>query len=270
MLEDLDDAARVRIFAAFDSAMTHYRIDIMKTVLPVAARRPGTQELTRPDFFGTAFAVAPNIFLTAAHVWHNAAKDGEPIIAGSSGGGSIGAAFVEAQELHDDIDIAIIRTNTKPAVTLLTNWLGHPRPNGPTQRVQILTDLITFGYPHAVTYDFQNRERWNAVFRAFRGHVIVVRSFDRLPHAPAIYEVSTPFPEGLSGAPLLWSWDNKLVVVGVVIGRDSVIYAGEEQKAGIGLVADELLYRPSALLGGPFAEKLGLGLYGIGFDPNAA
>lgn len=262
---DFDDETKRRIFAHFDREMAHLRIDIMKTVLPVAARKPGSQELTRPDFFGTAFAVAPNIFITAAHVWHAAASDGEPCITGGKPDGPLGGAFVEAYELHDDLDIAIMRTSTKPDVTLLSSWLGHPSVDGPVQRVQVLTDLIAFGYPHAVTFDYERRERWNAVFRAFKGHVIVVRGFDRLPNSPAVYEVSTPFPEGLSGAPVLWGHNDRLVVVGIVIGRDSVIYAGEEQRAGIALVADELLHRESALLGGTFAEKLELQLFGVGY-----
>lgn len=261
---DLDDDTKKKIFEHFDREMAHLRIDIMKTVLPVVARKPGTQELTRPDFFGTAFAVAPNIFVTAAHVWHAAAADGEPCIAGGTPHSPLGGAFVAVHELFDDLDVAIIKTQTKPDVTLLTSWLGHPKPDGPPQRVQVLTDLIAFGYPHAVTLDYENRQRWNAVFRAFKGYVIVVRGFDRLPSKPAVYEVSTPFPEGLSGAPVLWSANDRLVVAGIVIGRDSVTYAGEEQRAGIALVADELLHRHSKLLGGNFAEKLGIQLFGVG------
>lgn len=247
-----------QLAAEFERESAHRRIDIMKTVFPVAARKPGTREFTRPDFFGTAFAVAPNIFVTAAHVWHNAAADGEPCITGGSPSGPLGAAFIDAHELFDDIDVAIVRTSTRPDVTLLTSWLAT--------RVQVLTDLIAFGYPHAVTLDHEDKEQWNAVFRAFKWSVIVVRGFDRLPQSPAVYEVSTPFPEGLSGAPILWAHDDRLVVVGIVIGRQTVIYAGEEQRAGIGLVADQLLNRHSDLLGGIFGEKLGLQLYGVGYQ----
>ena len=109
---EFDEETKRRIFAHFDRETAHLRIDIMKTVLPVAARRSGSQELTRPDFFGTAFAVAPNIFITAAHVWHAAAADGEPCIAGGKPDGPLGAAFVDGHELYDDLDIAIIRTDT--------------------------------------------------------------------------------------------------------------------------------------------------------------
>jgi hypothetical protein len=44
-------------------------IDIMRTVFPVVAlNRDDAGQAARPDFFGTAFAVAPGVFMTAAHV----------------------------------------------------------------------------------------------------------------------------------------------------------------------------------------------------------
>ena len=38
-----------------------------------------------------------------------------------------------------------------------------------THRVQPLTDLFTFGYPHAVTHD-SGAARFEVVFRAYKGH----------------------------------------------------------------------------------------------------
>jgi len=248
------------IFRSFENKLAHQRINVMKTVLPVGARKPGTQELTRPDFFGTAFAVDRDVFITAAHVIKSALEDGEPVICGGASNGLIGGAFIDDYELLEDIDIAIVRTKTKPDVTILANWQAD--------RVQVLTDLITFGYPYAVTLDHLNEHRYNAVFRAFKGSVVVVRAWDRIPNAsPAIYEVSTQFPVGTSGAPILWGHDGKLVVVGVVLGTQTVTYDGVATHAGIGLIADQLLRRESRLLGGMFAEKLKLNGFLVGRTP---
>ena len=66
-------------------------------------------------------------------------------------------------------------------------------------RVQVLTDLSAFGYPHAVTRA-NDTEHFKVVYRAYKGHVITTRGFWRLPAEPAVYEISCRFPEGLSGA----------------------------------------------------------------------
>jgi hypothetical protein len=244
-----------RVFRDFDDEKTLHRIDISETVLPVAARAPGTNNFSRPDFFGTAFAVAPDIFLTAAHVWHAAAAHGEPCICGSISGNPLGAAFVDRFELHDGIDIAIIKTKTKPKVIILRNWFDG--------RLQLLSDVGTFGYPHAITFDHDKQDRWNFLFRAFKGYVIATRENDRLAERPAAYEVSVPFPLGLSGAPILVTRGNQMLVAGVVLGIAEIHYGGERERPGIGLPSDVLLPRHSDLLGGKFGEALQLNRFSL-------
>jgi hypothetical protein len=222
-------------------------IEINRTVFPIAATTGTGTELARPDFFGTAFAVAPGVFMTAAHVLAAAVEHGNPTIAGPMPDGlPLGGARVYDYELFPDRDVALLFSSaTVP--TILNTWLVKP--------VQLLTDLSAFGYPHAVTRN-NDREHFEVVFRAYKGHVITIRSFDRLPGRPSVYEVSCPFPEGLSGAPVLLNIGDDLAVAGIVIGTDTVTYSGVDHKVGIALEGNGLFTLHSQKLGGALATIL--------------
>jgi hypothetical protein len=101
----------------------------------------------------------------------------------------MGAAQVNHFEAWVDRDLALLFCDAQD-VTPLNQWL--------IERVQVLTDLSSFGYPHAVTKS-AGADRLDVVFRAYKGHVITVRGFDRLNGSPAVYEISCPFPQGMSG-----------------------------------------------------------------------
>jgi len=224
-------------------------IDIMRTVFPVLALHPERAgETARPDFFGTAFAVAPGVFMTAAHVVANACAEGRLAIGGpaDSEGHSMGAAVVERYERFDDRDVALLFSDVS-AVTLLNVWM--------VRRVQVLTDLNAFGYPHAVTWS-SDGERLNVVFRAYKGHVITIRGFERLPDEPSVYEISCPFPVGLSGAPLLLNQHGSLALTGIVLGTSTVTYGGVDQVVGIGMIADQIVRLKSTILGGELGDRL--------------
>jgi hypothetical protein len=217
-------------------------IDISRTVFPVVALHPESAgEMARPDFFGTAFAVAQGVFMTAAHVVEEAVAAGELGIGGPVGGEGrpLGAVRARRWEVWTDRDLALVSCDVS-GLTVLNTWLTH--------RAQVLTDVSTFGYPHAVTPS-PSGDRLEVVFRAYKGYVITIRGFDRLAGAPAVYEVSSPFPVGLSGAPLLMEKDGTLVVLGVVIGIDTVTYAGVRNDVGIAVVGDELFTLRSRMLG---------------------
>ncbi len=106
------------------------------------------------------------------------------------------------------------------------------------------------------------------VFRAYNGYVTTTRVFDRLPGQPSIYEVSCPYPSGMSGGPVLLAMDNQLAVAGVVIGSDSVTYAGVEHTVGVAMIADEIAALQSAKLGG--AIRAMLNLNGAALRPRLA
>ena len=58
-------------------------------------------------FHGTAFCLAPNLFLTAAHVFREAQGDGEVAVARFTPGNFHGVA-VQDSERFDDIDLALL------------------------------------------------------------------------------------------------------------------------------------------------------------------
>ena len=63
-------------------------INVLETVFPVLAVRPDAKgQAARPDFFGTAFAVGPGVFMTAAHVVVAAEEHGAVALAGPTGDG---------------------------------------------------------------------------------------------------------------------------------------------------------------------------------------
>lgn len=224
-------------------------IDIMRTVFPVVAlQQDDSSQAARPDSFGTAFCVAPGVFMTAGHVVLNAQAAGRLAIAGPAGEGrALGAALAQDVEVWEARDVALVRCDVN-GVTPLNTWLTH--------RVQVLTDLSSFGYPHAITWS-PSGEQLNVLFRAYKGHVITTRGFDRLPGPPAVYEMSCAFPVGMSGAPLLIADDEVLAVAGVVLGVDIVKYGGVEQSVGIALMAEDIVHLESKLAGGPIASSLG-------------
>jgi len=82
--------------------------------------------------------------MTAEHVVRAAEERGALAIAGPTPHGMIGGAKVVHREVWRERDVALPYCETATRAPL-TNWLTH--------RVQPLTDLFTFGYPHAVTHD---------------------------------------------------------------------------------------------------------------------
>src|SRR6185369_8286483 len=118
-------------------------------------------------FFGTAFAVAQGIFMTAAHVVEAARQHGQLSLAGPTGEpAAMGGAKVDHFEVWPERDVALLFCNA-PA-TVLDLWL--------TNRVQVLTDLSAFGFPHAITKS-NNHEQFDVLFRAYKGYVITSRGF---------------------------------------------------------------------------------------------
>ena len=226
-------------------------IDITRTVFPVVALEPDQAgEMARPDFFGTAFAVGPGVFMTAAHVATEALAHGELAVGGPSsedGHPLIGAARVDQVETWAERDVALLFCKVG-GLTELKVWL--------TRSVQLLTDLGSFGYPHAVTSSASG-DRLNVVFRGYKGYVITTRRWERLPGEPSVYEVSCPFPQGMSGAPVLLEQDNVLAVAGMVLGVDTVEYGGVLQSVGIVITAEEICGLQSQKLAGPIATRLG-------------
>ena len=165
----------------------HWRVRVLPGGFPVAAvLQRDRAELGEPRFYGTAFAIAPGLFLTAAHVIQNAEAAGVPALLGPQGAGEpLGVARIEGVERWPN-DVALLHCNVQDKVTLFDRW-RHTR-------CQVLDDLSAFGFPHAITRE-DGEKQLNVVFRAYKGHVITIRGFERLPSKPAVYEVCSPFPK---------------------------------------------------------------------------
>jgi hypothetical protein len=71
------------------------------------------------------------------------------------------------------------------------------------------------------------------------------------------YEVSWPFPEGMSGTPVVLDHHNNVAVAGIVPGIDTVNYGGVAQSVGIVMTAHEIVTLHSESLVGAMAAKLG-------------
>lgn len=241
-------------------------LDILRTVFPVVAlERENHGQAVRPDFFGTAFAIAPGWFLTAGHVVQAAEERGALAIAGPTGLGSepLGAARAIRFELFKGHDLALVQCNLDASEsTLLNVLLAH--------ELQLLTDVSSFGYPHAVTTTPAG-DQMNVLFRGYKGHVITIRSLEGFAARPLVYEVSTPFPLGMSGAPLLFSAGNAMSVVGVVLAVNTISYGDIAHHVGIALTSSAILSIRSEMLGGLLAEKLPIGVAKLGIrepDPD--
>ena len=102
-------------------------IDVLETVFPVLAVRPDAEgQVARPDFFGTAFAVGPGVFMTAARVVVAAREYGALAIGKTGGDGQpIRSVTVEHVEAWPDRDIARLFCNNK-VPTVLDTWMVKP------------------------------------------------------------------------------------------------------------------------------------------------
>src|SRR5688572_5989912 len=113
-------------------------IEVLRTVFPVIATVPDHHsELARPDFFGTAFAVGAGVFMTADHVVRAASAHGQVTLGGPIDQAMMGGAAVVDVESWPERDIAVLFCKAG-GLTLLNTWL--------IERVQVLTDLFSFGY----------------------------------------------------------------------------------------------------------------------------
>jgi len=182
--------------------------DIFRTVCAVVRTRTGAGGNPVHDICGTAFAMAPGLFMTAAHV-----LDGDP--SEFSLGSRFGSGPYQFRiwpvldwELCKGSDVALMQCELPDATCL--SW--YPK------EVDMLRTVHAFGYPFAL--DLHNL-RLRA--RAFKGHVVCADDAGpaELTALPRIYELSFQSPRGLSGAPLLLPTAEGLLVGGVVVANRS-------------------------------------------------
>lgn len=246
-----------------DAATNLPMIDILRSVHPVLmVSSDDSTALSSYQFWGTAFAVAPGVFLTANHVVTHESQRDDIFSVGAFGGSGADEAMrgakVEDIERFPDIDLAILHCAVARGVPIFASWLKT--------RLQVLSDVAAFGFPHATEMN-AGESKITAVFRAFKGHVITIRGFERLPRRPAVYELATHLPIGMSGAPALWHFNGGLHLVGIVLGEDVIHYRGLENRAGIVLPTDTFVGIYSQRLGKHLGELVKVAVLGVRLPP---
>jgi len=196
-------------------------------------------ELNYGVFHGTAFCLAPSLFLTAAHVFQDARGDGEVAVARLTPGQFHGVP-VQDFELFENIDLAVLHCPGLQAEILPFNFasLGF--------LVDVFAMGFAFGFEPPVSH-----------LRAFKGYVVNRRALTILPGLPPGYEVSFVPPPGLSGAPLLTSLPSgTIAVTGMILKHHTAEFGDRRMDLGLALDIEEILTLESRILGGSIAERL--------------
>lgn len=188
---------------------------------------------------GTAFCLAPHLFLTAAHVFRAAQADGEVALARLTPG-QFQVQTVHDVEVFEDIDVALLLCPHLGAEILPYNF----------EPLYYLVDVFAMGFPFGFEPPF-------SYLRAFKGHVMTRRVLISLRGGPPGYELSFVPPPGLSGAPLLTMLpDGSTAVTGIILQHYTAEYCERRMDLGLALDIEELLTLDSRLVGGSIAERL--------------
>jgi hypothetical protein len=195
-------------------------------------------ELNFGLFHGTAFCLAPDLFVTAAHVYGAAQGEGEVALARLTRP-RVQAQTVRDAEVFEHLDLALLVCPNLEAEILPVSFAAQ----------SFLAEVVPYGYPFGL-------EMPNYYLRAFRGHVVTRRSLTILPGAPPGYELSFVPPPGLSGAPLLLPAGGGEAVTGIVLKHHKAEFQDRSMELGLALDIEELLTLDSRILGGSIAERL--------------
>lgn len=190
-------------------------------------------------FYGTAFCLAPNLFLTARHVFEAARSDGEVAVFRLTPGSFYGVS-VQDSESYPDIELALMYCPGLGAEILPFNF----SPLG------FLDDVFAMGFAFGL-------EAPKFHLRAFKGYIVNRRGFTDKPDTAPVYELSFLPPPGLSGAPLLTSLQGgTIAVVGMVLQHYTAEFQDGKMELGVALDIEELLTIDSRIVGGSIAEHL--------------
>lgn len=205
----------------------------------------GLFNLHRGEFHGTAFCLAPNLFITASHVYEAAAGTGS-VALGRLGPPGVHVQLVRDAETFPDVDLAIMLCPNLRAEVLPFSF----EPLG------WFADVFSIGYAFGSEIATNEGEPHVYHLRAFKGHVVTRRGLTQLRGVPPGYEISFVPPPGLSGAPLFVLQGQNPAVVGVVLTHHTAELAGRRMELGLAVDSEELLTIESRIVGGSIAEKL--------------
>jgi hypothetical protein len=202
-------------------------------------------DLSRGEFYGTAFCVARDLFMTAAHVYDAAAASGEVAVARLTPRRQQ-VQTVRDADIHRDVDLALMRCPNLWAEILPFNF----------SPLYYLTDVAAMGFAFGLELSDLDGGPHVHQLRSFKGHVVTRRGLSNLPGVPPGYELSFVPPPGLSGAPLLLSQGDSVAVTGVILKHHTAELGERIMDLGLAVDAEELLTLESALVGGSVAEYI--------------
>ena len=200
-------------------------------------------DLAQGMFHGTAFCLAPRLFVTAAHVYRNARAAGTVALARLAPGRHHIDVVVDA-EVFDAVDLALLRCRYLEAELLPCSF--EPLP--------LLCDVACAGYPFGLELLPDEPPMYH--LRAFKGYIVTRRALRQLKAAPPGYETSFVPPPGLSGAPLLVGAERNSAVAAVVLGHHRAECDDRIMEVGLAVDVEELLTLDSQIVGGSIAERI--------------
>jgi hypothetical protein len=209
----------------------------------------GLFDLSRGEFHGTAFAIAPGLFLTAGHVYKDAAASGHSVALGRLTPENVEGAEIRDAEVFESIDLALLQCPTLEAQILMMKF-GPP--------LSWFDDVYAMGWGFGLDVGTREINRHTYQLRAFKGYVVNRRGLTELPGVPPGYEVSFVPPPGLSGAPLVQVDGVTKWVRGIVLKQYAVEVGERRMDLGVALDVQELLTLDSRIVGGSFASLFGL------------
>lgn len=165
-------------------------LDLHLAVVAVRRKPDGGLESPRPVIYGTAFPIAPGLFVTAGHVADDARADGMIGLAHIGPEGGVRVSSVPDYEVFSGIDLAVMSCPDLSGLPAMPLDFNH--------QLTLLDPAYAIGYPWSL-----DPEWVTVVPRGFRGHVVTRRETYQLPAQPPGYELSFLTPKGMSGAPLV-------------------------------------------------------------------
>lgn len=191
-------------------------------------------QTTSPVIYGTAFPIAPGVFLSAGHVLRDASADGVPVLSRipSPSGPRLFQPFRLQFNIFTGIDLAVLKCEGLADIV--------PLPLDFDRTLTIGDEVSALGFPVAV-----DAEWVSVVHRGFRGHVITRREFYHLNGQPPGYELSFPAPRGLSGAPLVSRITGYHECYGYVVQQGTLGTAGEPTPVALAVDIKAILSVPA-------------------------
>ncbi|HYI10948.1 MAG TPA: hypothetical protein VEK57_17965 [Thermoanaerobaculia bacterium] len=206
----------------------------------------GMLEVSRAEFHGTAFGMAPGIFVTAGHVYEAAAASRGKVALFRLTPDDVNGQFVEEAQIFKNADLALLYSPHLKAEIL---------PFSFSPPLNYLENVAALGYAFGLTLAAPPNPHMY-VMRGFKGHIVTRRGLTELPGVPPGYEVSFVPPPGLSGAPLLVFGKDGPAIAGIILQHHTAELAGRRMDLGLAVDAEELLTLTSPIVGGSVAEQV--------------